>query len=467
MTLSHDPAHWGDHPARAWGTLLILLLLAILSYLDRSIISLLVVDIQHDLGLSDFLISLVQGLAFGVFFALFGLPMGWAVDRYPRRRVIFWGVTLWSLATASCGLASRFWHLLLARFGVGIGEATLSPAAYSMITDLFPRRRLALAMGVFATGSSIGSAVAFGVGGHLIAQLKRHGEVLLPMLGSVAPWQMAFLAIGLPGTLLAFLVFLVPEPVRRGLQATHSPVGSPQQPVDSLWRHVASQRRYLLPHFLGFGCLAILAYAQVSWLPAFLMRRFDMPVGEVGLAVALAAGPPGVAGFLFSGWIADRLYARGMLDAHFRWFLVGLPLAWLAAWAAFHWADTPITCLLAASIGFFLHPFSGPAVAHLQMATPAHLRGRTAALFVLVFNLLGLSLGPSLVAACTDFIFEDKARVGDSLVLVFSVLVPVIFALFAFNLKTFREAVPPADGHAAPSARASQQRPVRPRRASP
>ncbi|WP_409456278.1 MFS transporter [Sphingomonas sp. J315] len=175
-------------PRIAWFSVTILLLVAIMSYLDRQIISLMVEPIKASLGVSDFEIGLLQGVAFGLFYAVFGLPIGWLVDRYSRRKIIYFGMTLWSLAAGACGLASTYTHLLLARFGVGVGEASLSPAAYSMIADLFPPRRLALALGVFATGSSIGGALAYMAGGradrevrgdgcHGIARCRRAGAV--------------------------------------------------------------------------------------------------------------------------------------------------------------------------------------------------------------------------------------------------------------------------------------------------
>ena len=143
------------YPARgvAWWTVTVLTILSCLSLLDRQIMALLIPDIRRELGLSDFQMGLLQGVVFSLFYVTFGLLFGWIIDRFSRRGVVYAGVTFWSLATAACGMASNFFQLMLARFGVGAGEAALNPAAYSIISDSFPKRRLSFALSVFGAGT--------------------------------------------------------------------------------------------------------------------------------------------------------------------------------------------------------------------------------------------------------------------------------------------------------------------------
>jgi MFS family permease len=419
----------------AWFSVIILLVVAISSYLDRQIIALMVEPIRASLGVSDFQIGLLQGVAFGLFYAAFGLPIGWLVDRFSRRRIIYLGMTLWSLAAASCGLASTYWQLLLARFGVGVGEASLSPAAYSMIADLFPPRRLALALGVFAAGSSIGGAIAYMAGGVLIAWLEARGATVLPLIGAVQPWQMVFLMTGLPGLVLATLVLALREPRRTHAKAASDGID------DGFLRFLSGNRRYFLCHFLGFGLLAVLAYGSAAWAPAMLMRRYGMDVAHVGMLMGTISLVMGIPGFLFSGWFVDRWFAAGCRDAHLRYFVYACLIGAAAAVVAFGFATSLWVFVPAYALLHFLQPFTGPAVAHLQMATPGDYRGRISALFVLVFNLMGMCLGPPSVAFMTDFIFKDPAKVNLSLLSVYVATALLAALLFRLGLGPARRMV--------------------------
>lgn len=419
----------------AWFSVIVLLLVAILAYLDRQIISLMVEPIRSSLGISDFQIGLLQGVAFGLFYAAFGIPIGWLVDRYSRRKIIYFGMTLWSVAAACCGLAGNYAQLLLARFGVGVGEASLSPAAYSMIADLFPPRRLALALGVFATGSSIGGALAYMAGGALIAHFNAIGPFPLPWIGVLKPWQMVLLVTGLPGLLVALLMFLVPEPSRRHQIARKETVDA------GVLRFLASNKPYFTCHFLGFGLVAILAYGAAAWTPTMLMRRFGMDVAHVGMLLGLMGILSGIPGFIFGGWFVDRWYARGVKDAHLRYFVYATLVGALAAIVAFLFADSLWVFVPAYALLHFCQPFTGPAVAHLQMATPNEYRGRVSAMFVLVFNLMGMCLGPPSVAFLTDFVFHDPKLVNQSLATMYIGVALAASILFWVGLKPARRAV--------------------------
>jgi MFS family permease len=199
-------------PAHARWAVVVLLMLSALSYLDRQVLFLMVDRVKADLRLDDFKISLLQGFAFALFYGVFGLPFGWAVDRFSRRWIIFAGITIWAVAASACGLAHTFSQLLFARFLVGVGEAALSPAAFSLLSDTFPKHRLTMAIAVFAAGTNIGSGLAFAIGGIVVGLLPEHGATV-PLVGHLANWQLVFLLTGLPCLAVGWLIFTVIEPL--------------------------------------------------------------------------------------------------------------------------------------------------------------------------------------------------------------------------------------------------------------
>jgi MFS family permease len=410
--------------AMGWWTLVVLVALSAVSYVDRQIISLMVAPIRADLQVSDFQISLLQGIAFALFFATFGLPLGWLVDRAQRRLVIFGGVVVWSLATAASGLATSFGHLFLARLMVGAGEAALAPAAYSMIADLFPRRRLAFALSIFNIGGATGSALAVFLGGLLITSLSHLS--FAPGGGEpLATWQLAFITVGLPGLVLAFLIFLVREPARSASLAK-APAGD----MAELWDFVKSRRAFLACHFVGFGCMSALGYAAMNWLPVYMMRHFGVPVAQAGALVGVII-VCSIPGGLIASAVVDRLFARGRSDAHlFLYVFIALGLAVLGP-ASFFTDSLPLFVVMMAGV-MFLAAAPGTASAAVQITTPPRLRGRVSAIYLFVYQMVGLGLGPSVVAAFTDYVFKDDAMVGYSMgatIAIFGVAAALLFAL--------------------------------------
>lgn len=212
---SADAAPWPS-PLRAWIVVGLLMVAYTSSFIDRQIMSLLVEPIRADLGITDTQFSLLAGLAFSIFYSVMGLPLGWLADRMSRRMIILVGMIAWSIMTALCGLATSFLALFIARVGVGIGEAALSPAAYSLISDYFPPERRARAISAYAMGPYLGSGLALIIGGQVIEAASRMGPFTIEGLGTFAPWQAVFFAVGLPGVIIALLFLLIREPERRG-----------------------------------------------------------------------------------------------------------------------------------------------------------------------------------------------------------------------------------------------------------
>lgn len=432
--------------AIAWFTVIILLLMAVLSYLDRIIIALLVTPIRQTLGITDFQLGLIQGMGFGIFYALFGLPIGYLVDRWSRRSILYLGGTCWSFAAAGCGLASSFGQLLVARFAVGVGEAALSPAAYSIIADLFPRRRLAFAVSVFGIGTVLGSAVAFIGGGAAIRNFEAMGPVQVPILGLLQPWQVVFVITGVPGLIISPLIFLVPEPMRKrslteGEPQSEVAIVDPVTDGETLGHFLARNARFLACHFIGFGLLAAATYAGLTWLPTMLLRRFGTPIGDVGMLMGLVSIFAGVPGFLLSGWIVDRWFAAGRSDAHQRYYAIVNVAAALLAIPTFLWSPGAGGAMIGWGLITLVQPFTGPSAAQLQIVTPTHLRGRVSALYVMIFNLMGMCIGPPLVGFLTDFVFRNSGSVHLALAASYFGLAGTSALVFMLGLAPSRRAI--------------------------
>ena len=301
-------------PAVAWFAVGVLVLAFVFNIADRIIISLLVDPIKADLEVSDTAMGLLMGFAFAIFYAVMGLPIGRMADKYSRRMIIAAGIFMWSIMTALCGLARSFMQLFLARVGVAVGEATLSPAAYSMIADMFPKDKLGRAIGVYQSGAFFGVGLAFIFGGLAIQFAKGADDVVLPLLGALKPWQLAFIVVGLPGILVAGLMLLVREPTRKGI----SSAAEDEISLGQTFGFAFQRWRVFIAHYTGFALLALPMTTLATWVPTYFARVVQMPPPEIGLqlgAIVLIASPIGVIG---GGMLSDALFKRGYQDAPLR-----------------------------------------------------------------------------------------------------------------------------------------------------
>lgn len=388
-------------PLRAWLVVFILLLLVALAFIDRMSISLMVDPIKASLGIDDFRMGILQGPAFAVFFLIGSMPMGWIVDRFSARWTIYLGVTAWSLATIACGLAGSFTELLIARCLVGLGEAVLQPASWSLVARLFPADRLALVIGVLSAGSQVGTAISYLLGALLITQAATIAASPLPVFGQVEAWQVVFLVSGLLGVLMAFLIFAAP-----GDRKADRPAAS--QARGELMQFVRDNRVFLACHFVGFSLLCAMTYGAAAWLPTLLMRTYGMEVRTVGAVLAGIAVTAGIGGFVFNGWWVDLRFARGRDDAHMRHFaFVGIAVAVLGG-VGLSLGSSALAIVLCFLVIQFLQPFSGVAGAALQIATPPAYRGRISAAFIMLYNSAGLTIGPSLVVFLGDRVYASS-----------------------------------------------------------
>lgn len=392
--------------ARAWSVVSILVLLAVLASVDRNGIALMVDPIRSRLGINDFQMGLLQGPAFAVFFLIGSLPMGWIVDRYSSKWTIYLGVTGWSLATIACGLAGSFVELLIARCLVGLGEAVLHPAGWSMVAKLFPANRLSLAIGVLSSGAQIGAATSYLLGAFLIAGATQFTSAPLPLIGQIAPWQLVFLAAGVPGVILALLIFVAPSD-----RVSSTSISA--RPVDGLRHFISKNRTFLTYHFLGFSLYSAAVFGAAAWVPTYLLRKYDLDVRLVGMILAILAVPVGACGVIFAGWFVDRSFSRGRDDAHLAHFARMAAVIALIGGLGFGFGTSVFAIVLTFGVIQFLQPFSGVSGAVLQISTPVEYRGRISAAFIMSYNAIGMTLGPSFVVFLGDYIIgPDKLGVA-------------------------------------------------------
>lgn len=398
---------------KAWFSIAVIVLLVMFSMIDRNAVNLMIDPIRKSFDINDFQISLLQGPAFAIFFLLGSLLMGWMVDKYSNRWLIYVGVIVWSIATIASGLAGSFAILLAARCFVGLGESVLQPAGWNVVSKLFPPHRQATAIGTLTAGSQVGVAASFLLTGFLISEANQVSMVSLPFIGTLQPWQWVFIAAGVPGLLLATLVFVIPSEKK----ADKTPY---KNNASGLIVFVRENKRFLAHHFLGFGLLSVMVNWAAAWGPTYLTRIHGIEIKDIGLLLGLVGVPLGVGGVIVAGWLVDRSFKRGTLDAHFSHFAVRAFLVALLGGIGFSFDTNVIFPLICFGFIQFIQPFSGVAGASLQISVPQTYRGRISAVFIMFYNAAGMMLGPSFVALLSNLFGSD--RLGMALAINYIVL---------------------------------------------
>ncbi len=399
----------------------------VFSFVDRYILGFLVEPIKADLGLSDTQMGLLLGPAFAVLYAAAGLPLGWLADRSRRTWIVSAGVALWSLATAVSALAKNYTHLLLARLGVGVGEATLAPCALSMISDSFPPEKRGRPVALYTAAQSLGAGFAALGGAAVLVWAKTAGEISLPGVGTLKPWQLTFLIVGLPGLVVALLLFLYREPQRQTPSGEAAGASIPEtlRYVGQRWTTWAS--------FVAFPMvMTTVAYSQ-SWFAAMYERTWAWPTERYALWSGLALVILGPITVNAAGWVSDRLFARGQRDGPLRVMLMGSVLLVIAG------AFTPL--MPTGELAFFVWLFclvgmstvSAAAPIALLNIAPGPMRGQLTALFYMFTSLTGLVVGPPAVGLLTDYV------VGTENIRYAAATVPVIFGAPVLLLLPFAQ----------------------------
>jgi MFS family permease len=421
----------------AWIVVAILIATAVLSYTDRQVLSLLVDPIRGDLGISDTQISLLLGTAFAVVYGVAGIPLGFLADRTSRRNLIVAGVFVWSLGTISCGLSHTFGEIFASRIVVGLGEAALSPAAISLISDYFPPSRRGTAVGFFLSGIAMGNGAAILIGGGVLHVIEV-GALAGTPLAMQAPWRMVLLAIGCPGLVWALVIFLIREPARRAAQIATTEVGVGVRAVEAetefgaeaefvagteveaaakaavgAWRATAWAR--VIPLYLMLAAASFVDNAVGAWAPTLLIRDFGRDPAQVGveLGMLLTAGFGG--GVLLGGVLADRAGARGGWPRKLRVCL----LSGLLTLPASLLMNSPIYTFVLAGVPLYF-ALSGIVTAigfsAILDMVPNRSRGLAMSVSFFLNVALGAGLGPTAVALAASHVFGPTVGLGPPLV---------------------------------------------------
>ncbi|MDQ4086939.1 MAG: MFS transporter [Pseudomonadota bacterium] len=414
----------GSGKAGPGGRVLLILLLAyIFNFIDRQIIGILAVPIKAELKLTDTQLSLMGGIAFALFYSGLAIPIAWLADRKNRVNIIAVSVALWSTFTAACGLAQNFWHLFLARMGVGIGEAGGVAPSYALISDLYPKAKRARALAFFSLGIPIGSALGVFFGGWIASHLD---------------WRLAFVIVGVAGLPAALLVKLgIPEPVRGGHDTLDGQGSEPAPPFTTVARTLA-----LTPSFwlLSFGAASgsILGYGLIFWLPSFFTRSFGLELAEVGWFYGSIVLVGGVAGTWLGGWFADRTGP----DRPATYALIPAICFTIAApaFAVGLFAPSLVIGWVLFTIGQMLAlAWLGPVIAAVQHIVPPNMRATASASFLFINNLIGIGFGIFFLGFMSDTMAdaygEESLRYSILYGLGFYLLSALIYAVAARRLR--------------------------------
>ncbi|MBX5460091.1 MAG: MFS transporter [Steroidobacteraceae bacterium] len=425
-----------SYPPRrtAWYALLVLTVCYTFSYVDRQILAFLVSPLKEDLLVTDTQIGLLQGLAFAIFYTMFGLPMGMLADRYSRRNIILAGLLVWSAMTALSGAARSYASLALARMGVGVGEAVINPCAFSMIADYFPRERLSTALSVYMMGIQLGAGLALIIGGVVVHAITSMPPVELG--GSViAPWRIVFVVVGVPGLLIALLLLTVKEPARRAVRALDARQGLPFRVAS---KEILARWQSVLGIALMIGCQAMSNYALLAWSPAFFERVHEWPRNQTGLVLGLITLGSGCTGLIVGGRLADYWQRVGVTDGTLRVGLIGLIGVGLTLPVAMLLPQAGATVALLVVTVLFVGLPIGTSYAAVQLIFPNQLRGTASAVVLFIVNLMGLGLGSLLPGLFNDYLFGDEKMVGHSIALTVGLSSLVGATIVTLTLRPYR-----------------------------
>ena len=404
------------------------------AFFDRQIPTMLIGPIQADLGLSDTQIALLGGVAFSVFYAVMALPLGFAVDRVSRAKVLGTGVMTWSVMTALAGFADSFLKLFGARVGVAVGEAVIAPTSVSLIGDYYPPNRQGRALGIISAGVYVGMGMALIGGGFIIEYLTELGGLTIPGIGYFKPWQGTFLIVGVPGVLVAIATYMIVEPERRQVRAE-------RVLALEIVTHIKAHSRAIGLMFTGIIFMGMVSYSYIWWAPIMLVRTYDMSISEVGYSLGVVTIISATIGTIGTGTVIDFVRKRGHLDAPLR------VCACIAAIAAPFGIAAPLMPNPALSLALIfvlmmlisgMTPSGLTAVGNIATSTT---RGQLTGVYTLVLMVFSMSLGAQLTASFTDFVFMDQSRLNWSVSLTAAIGLTLAAIFLAVSLRPFRKSI--------------------------
>ena len=405
-----------------WYVAFILLIGFTFSFIDRQVLNLLVVPIQNDLNITDTQISALQGLAFVITYVGLCVPIGRIIDKTHRVSVMIIGLLVWSAATIACGFSKNYISMFIARMGIGAGESTVHPGSISILGDYFDSDKIASPMSIYLLGPYLGAGIAMIFGAQVLDWTSQmDSNFILPLVGEVAPWQLTFIAVGLPGVIVACLFLTIREPKRRIQEIESQEAPS----FKKIAEYIKNNWQVYGAIIIGNSCLIILLYGLQSWVPTMLLRVYEWDLIQSGRIYGLIAMFAGSAGVL-SGPFVLNLMNKNNIDApHFKLAIFGISMASLSLVLLPFQANVNIALIFVTLASFFVTlPLAGTSSA-MVIVSPNRIRGVITGIYVVVTSVFGLVLGPFLVASSTDFIFQDPNAVAKSLALVSVLIGPV------------------------------------------
>lgn len=434
-------------PSYAWYVVVLMMCFYVLSFMDRQIIAVLIEPIKSDLSLSDVQISLLGGLSFVLFYSTAGIFVGRLADSLNRPLLIAAGVFVWSLTTAFCGLASKFWQLLILRMGVGLGESALLPSTLSLLAEYFPPKRLATPTSVFLLGAPIGIGLSFSLGGLIygvavdISSAPDWQEVAL--IGGAAAWKLVLLFLGVLGMAMTFLLLTVREP--RNMRR-ETAVGTKSKAKIADAATLGEVNAYAKQNWLAIGALyfgmaliSLAAYSQGFWDITFLTRTYGWDAATGGFWYGMVQLFAGLSGMLFGGIVADRLSKRGVHASSVIMVTIGagfsVPFSFI-----YPLVGSPTAALTLMIFAIFGSNMAfACAASAVQRLFPVAMLGLAAGIYYFISNAVGIGIGPTLVAGITDYVFEDASMIRYSLSAVGGGSRLLAFLLFLAGLKAYRD----------------------------
>ncbi len=408
--------------AYAWGVAICLSLGYALSFLDRELLSMVITPVKESFGLSDFQVSLLLGPAFAIFYTVMGVPLGWAADRYNRTKLVAAGIALWSVMTAFCGLSANFIQIFIARIGVGVGEAVLTPSSVSLLSDYFPKNKLPMALSIYSIGLFIGAGMA-GIGGGIVLGVLRDVTWTLPFFGTLEYWQIVFLIAATPGILLAVIILSIREPIRKEMAVDEAGVEQTAS-FSMAFSYMWERKKMFLCLFIGGSMVAIIQY-QAYWYPEHFMRNWDWTPAQAGPAVGTPTIFGGIAGLLLGGYYMSHQSKIGNKDVALKLaFLsaigIGIPAVIMPLLSSSSMAIAGVTM-----VKFFVAMPLIAGTTAIRMAVPNQMRGQFTAMYFVAVGLVGATLGPVMPGYINTYIFgEGTGTLGYALAISAAMTLP-------------------------------------------
>ncbi len=418
----------------SYSAVAILTLAQVFAFIDRQIPSMLVEPIKQDFNLTDSQIALLGGAAFSIFYAVMALPIGYAVDRYQRTKVLGIGIFLWSLMTALAGLTNSFGKLFGARIGVAVGEAVMAPTSVSLISDSFPENKQGKPMGIITSGVYIGIGITLLGGGFLIDYLTEIDGINLPLIGYLKPWQATFMIVGIPGLILALAAFILKEPKRIEEASLDKVIDK-----KNIFLHLKKHKKTLIPMFGGLIFMALIFYSFSFWAPTMMIRAFNISLSEVGLILGVITIVSSIIGTILAGTAVDYLRDKNYSDAPVRAAMIAVLLA-LPPIASLSFVNSEIGAWICIALYLlFISSFAPLGLLAISGVSTGSVKGQAAAIHAFLMMAFGLSLGPQLTAFFTDYIFADPNLLINSISLSGLIVLPISALLFKISLPRYKE----------------------------